>query len=85
VVDKVREFLNQFPPSLSRPQAARRIHDFLATPVPTLAAAKVFAEADGDGGDATFIAAEGLEKFLVLKLFKLLFRHAPAISVRMSM
>lgn len=76
VVNAVREFVNSFPPSLTRPQAARRIHTFLSTTTRQLL------ETDALKGDpseeARQCAEEGLEKFVVLKLHKLLFRHAPA-------
>ncbi|CAE7688251.1 VPS9A [Symbiodinium sp. CCMP2456] len=76
VVNEVRDFVNRFPANLTRLQAARRIHAFLAEVTPKLQAAKAFR----DGGEkvASELANEGLEKFVVLKLYKLLFRHDPA-------
>eukprot|EP00930_Biecheleria_cincta_P100634 TRINITY_DN92247_c0_g1_i1.p1 TRINITY_DN92247_c0_g1~~TRINITY_DN92247_c0_g1_i1.p1 ORF type:complete len:396 (-),score=89.39 TRINITY_DN92247_c0_g1_i1:34-1221(-) len=77
VVDELRDFVNQFPANLTRPQAARRIHTFLSEVTPRLLAVEAFSSPDlADTGQE--LAGEGLEKFVVLKLYKLLFRHAPA-------
>lgn len=76
VVGDVRDFVGQFPANLSRPQAARRIHSFLSNAVPKLFGTSAFA--DDTCEEAKQSALEGLEKFVVLKLYKLLFRHAPA-------
>ncbi|CAE7321187.1 BP80 [Symbiodinium microadriaticum] len=76
VVNEVRDFVNRFPANLTRLQAARRIHAFLAEVTPKLLAAKAFR--DGGENVASELANEGLEKFVVLKLYKLLFRHDPA-------
>ena len=74
VVNEVRDFVNQFPANLTRLQAARRIHTFLAEVTPNLLKANAFR----NGGNASELANEGLEKFVVLKLYKLLYRHDPA-------
>lgn len=76
IVDEVRDFVGQFPADLTRPQAARRIHAFLSDVTPRLLLTSAFA--DDPPEDAFETAMEGLEKFVVLKLQKLLFRHAPA-------
>ena len=75
VVNEVRDFVNEFPANLTRLQAARRIHAFLAEVTPKLLAAQAFR---AGGSNASEIANEGLEKFVVLKLYKLLYRHDPA-------
>jgi len=77
VVNQVRDFVMDFRPNLPRSEAARRIHEFVTATAPVLAASEAFA---GDGGVAiaTDEAAEGLEKFVVLKLHKVLFRHSLA-------
>eukprot|EP00933_Yihiella_yeosuensis_P040143 TRINITY_DN3435_c1_g3_i1.p1 TRINITY_DN3435_c1_g3~~TRINITY_DN3435_c1_g3_i1.p1 ORF type:complete len:368 (-),score=75.93 TRINITY_DN3435_c1_g3_i1:39-1142(-) len=78
-VNEVRDFVNAFPASLTRSQAARRIHNFLTDVCPRLLKAEAFHEKDPAAAEvAQELAEEGLEKFVVLKLYKLLFRHAPA-------
>lgn len=74
VVHHLRTFINDFPPNLTRPQAARSIHEFLRKMSPVLASTEAF----GDYEDAETMAIEGLERFIINKLHKLLFRHAPA-------
>lgn len=76
VVNQVRDFVNEFPANLTRPQAARRIHEFLSGSTPRLAATEAFAS--DPPNEAQQAAGEGLEKFVVLKLYKLLFRHSAA-------
>lgn len=76
VVTGLKDFVGQFPANLTRPQAARRIHNFLATTVPRLFETQAFA--DDISEEANELAMEGLEKFVMLKLYKLLFRHDPA-------
>ncbi|CAE8733058.1 unnamed protein product [Polarella glacialis] len=78
VVNEVRDFVNDFPANLTRPQSARRIHSFLSDVTPRLLLAEAFREDGGAAADVRELAEEGLEKFVVLKLYKLLFRHAPA-------
>jgi len=76
IVNDIRDFVSQFPATLTRPQASRRIHSFISE-----ACSRCFetqAWKDDLSEDAYDQALEGLEKFLVLKLHKLLFRHAPA-------
>jgi len=79
IVNEVRDFVGQFPADLTRPQAARRIHSFLSDVTPRLLRTKAFTDEPAE--DPTEAAMEGLEKFVVLKLYKLLFRHAP-VDVR---
>lgn len=78
-VKEVREFIGEFPANLTRPQAARRIHSFLSDICQQLLAVRTFVNALGgtmeEAQDATL---DHLEKFVVLKLYKLLFRHAAA-------
>eukprot|EP00927_Polykrikos_kofoidii_P027331 TRINITY_DN24085_c0_g1_i1.p1 TRINITY_DN24085_c0_g1~~TRINITY_DN24085_c0_g1_i1.p1 ORF type:complete len:529 (-),score=85.98 TRINITY_DN24085_c0_g1_i1:65-1651(-) len=74
VVNQLKDFVKDFPPNLSRLEAARSIHDFVSTTARELAATLAFTDED----DATAQATEGLEKWIVLKLYKLLFRHSPA-------
>jgi len=76
VVNEVRDFVTCFTADLSRRQAARRIHDFVSDVTPRLTQTKAFADLSAD--EATEVAMEGIEKFVVLKLHKLLFRHSPA-------
>ncbi|CAE7023166.1 vps901 [Symbiodinium natans] len=78
VVNEVRDFVNRFPANLTRLQAARRIHAFLAEVTPKLLAAQAFRDGEQSGQNASELANEGLEKFVVLKLYKLLYRHDPA-------
>lgn len=78
-VSKVRDFVGAFPANLTRPQASRRIHDFIASTTPELLMAEVFV-IDADEAQSHWVM-EGLEKFVVLKLYKLLFRHS-ATDVR---
>jgi len=72
VIQQIRAFVNRFPPSLPRQDAAQRIHKFLNnTQEWMLSESVVFAaEADEDGRTN---AAEGLEKFIVCKLYPKLF------------
>ncbi|CAK9080667.1 unnamed protein product [Durusdinium trenchii] len=72
VVNDIRDFVNEFPANLTRVQAARRIHHFLPEVTLKLLSCEAFQHAEQQ------MASEGLEKFVVLKLFKLLFRHDPA-------
>lgn len=72
VVNEIRDFVNDFPANLSRLAASRRIQGFLKQLTPKLLQADAFSSEDGE------VAGEGLEKFVVLKLYKLLFRHDPA-------
>lgn len=65
----------EFPPDLARLQAARRVHDFLSDAGPELLATEAFAS---DSADARSVVLVGLEKFVFLKLYKLLFRHQAA-------
>lgn len=76
VTNDVREFIGHFPANLTRPQAARKIHNFLSDATPRFLETQVFVEESSE--EAREIAMEGLEKLVVLKLYKLLFRHAPA-------
>lgn len=75
VVNLVREFVLKFSANLSRPSAARKIHDFLADATDRLVRTEVFANSGIE--DVHVQAAEFLEKFVVLKLHKVLFRHDP--------
>jgi len=75
VVQEVRDFLRDFPANLTRPQAARRIHAFLAGATSRLVATEAFADCTAE--EAQEVAAEGLEKFVLLKLHKVLFHHSP--------
>jgi len=77
VVNEVRDFVMAFPSNLTRLQAARKIHEFLTTATDQLLATEVFAEDAGRSEEIGLGVAEGLEKFVVHKLHKLLFRHAP--------
>lgn len=71
VVNEVRDFVTDFPQlGLTRLQQANRIHDFLASATQHLMATEVFADMLPDEA----MAAEGLEKFVIIKLFKVLFR-----------
>lgn len=79
VVNDVKVFVNDFPSHLTRPQAARKIHTFITEAVPKLLETPAFLEEGGARSeDAEEQATEGLERFIILKLYKLLFRHAPA-------
>lgn len=75
VVNDVKVFVNDFPSHLTRPQAARKIHTFITEAVPKLLATPAF---EDEGSSEEEQALEGLERFIILKLYKLLFRHAPA-------
>jgi hypothetical protein len=78
-VKEVREFIGEFPANLTRPQAARRIHSFLSDICQQLLAIRTFVNAlGGTMEDAQDVTLDHLEKFVVLKLYKLLFRHAAA-------
>lgn len=76
IVNEVRSFVTWFPMSLPRALAARRIHSFLTDTTPKLLAVDAFVQDTSDGAQRG--AAEGLERFVVLKLHKLLFRHSLA-------
>lgn len=76
VVAEVKLFVSHFPAELSRPQGARRIHGFLSDVTPHLLATGAFVDLPAE--EVQEVALEGLEKFVVLKLHKLLFRHAPS-------
>lgn len=75
VVNLVREFVLKFSANLSRQLAARKIHEFLADATERLLRTEVFANSNIE--DINVQAAEFLEKFVVLKLHKVLFRHDP--------
>lgn len=77
VVNDIRDLVNQFPANLTRPQAAKRIHSFLSQVTPRLLAVEAFSSPDL-ADTAQELAGEGLEKFVLLKLYKLLFRHSPS-------
>mmetsp|Transcript_21724 Transcript_21724/g.61453 ORF Transcript_21724/g.61453 Transcript_21724/m.61453 type:complete len:379 (+) Transcript_21724:127-1263(+) len=76
VVNEARSFVDRFTADLSRPQAARRIHAFLSDVIPRLIRTDAFSDLPED--EAADFAMEGMEKFVVLKLFKVVFRHSPA-------
>lgn len=76
VVASVKRFVETFPPSLTREQAARRIHPFLSQTQATLLKADVFANFARTEADQQQVM-EGLERFVLQKLHGLLFRDTP--------
>lgn len=72
IVNSVRDFVKDFP-SLTRPQAAQRVRQFLTSQTRLLMAVDAFSGV----GDVEEQASEGLEKFVVTKLYKSLFRCSP--------
>jgi hypothetical protein len=78
VVSEVRDFISRFPkvvPPGQREQAAERIHTFLTSADGKLAQAEVL---QGVSKDEMNNMLEGLEKFVVNKLFNRLFQCEPS-------
>lgn len=76
VVASVKRFVETFPPSLTREQAARRIHPFLSQTQASLLKAEVFANFARTETDQQQVM-EGLERFVIQKLHGVLFRDTP--------
>ncbi|PHJ25023.1 vacuolar sorting protein 9 domain-containing protein [Cystoisospora suis] len=76
VVASVKRFVETFPPSLTREQAARRIHPFLSQTQASLLKAEVFANFARTETDQQQVM-EGLERFVLQKLHGVLFRDTP--------
>ncbi|CAK0908398.1 unnamed protein product [Prorocentrum cordatum] len=75
VANDVHGFVTAFPPGLPRQEAARRVRVFLSDAAPRLLLAEAFA-ADGSDNQQELVE-EGLEKFVVLKLYNVLFQQIP--------
>jgi hypothetical protein len=67
VVTQIKQFIQQFPPGLSRNDAARNVHRFLSSTQEWMLSDVVVFAADADEEGRTN-AAEGLEKFVICQL-----------------
>lgn len=77
LMNRVKEFVHDFPADLARMQAARRLRAFLEPLGQELLATEAFAADRGDA-EAELSSLEALDKFVFLKLYKVLFRHQAA-------
>jgi hypothetical protein len=77
LLNRVKEFVHDFPADLARLQAARRLRAFLEPLGQELLGTEAFAAERGDA-EAELSSLEALDKFVFLKLYKVLFRHQSA-------
>lgn len=72
VVNEVRDFVTDFPSAQTKLQAAQRVHDFLSVTTPKLVLLPAFA--DDTSEEARISVQEGLERFVLQKLHRALYR-----------
>lgn len=77
VVNELRDFVSDFPPDLTRLQAAQRVHDFLSAVTPKLVASAAFTE-ERSSEEARRGLEDNFERFVMNKLHKVVFRNLPA-------
>lgn len=77
VIAQIKNFVLKFPSGLSRNEASRRVHKFLTSTQEWMLTESVVFAADADE-EGRVLAAEGLEKFLLSRLYSKLFAVDPA-------